>query len=521
MLLFSIISTGFKKINNLISNKQVFWDLETSGAGKKEHPKAFASTPKWEQILQIAAIVVDESLQPTNQNMNEFCRPRTSIIAQPGALLTTQQGIKESLQAKHSSYELISMINNKFEEWKKENDNLVFIGHNVISFDSTVLEYNLFNNLYFPYIDRKNRGDTLNLARALYAINPSVIKTPLTAKGNPSFRLENLAKLNNLPVEFAHDAYSDVKTSIALTKFFHDSDPESWSQLAMTMNKEKAIEFINDNKGFCYLTTFAGRIKLEALSVVCESSYSGWFNAFNLAYDPKPLLEANNEEFKSLIKKKNRYVITNQHPILLSGKLATNYKPYNELGAEVLNERAKMVFKNKSLADKFKHMEIDRQLEKEDESSQDNVFPESKANMFTQFGQQDLIREFHEKKSWEEKYKIGLSFRDPRAQFIAKRLIFDESPSTLSDDDFKFMHQELHDRLVINQERPFTTIPEAMEQIDNELEKIDSSEVEDKDKKLKILKDYNTYLIFLENYFKNKNAKPLKTGIELVKQIFN
>ena len=161
------------------------------------------------------------------------------------------------------------MINNQFEEWKKENDNLVFIGHNVISFDSTVLEYNLFNNLYFPYIDRKNRGDTLNLARALYALNPSSIKTPLTDKGNPSFRLEKLAELNNLPVEFAHDAYSDVKTSIALTKFIHDSDPDSWSQLVMTMNKDKAIEFINNNNGFCYLTTFAGIIKLEALSMVC------------------------------------------------------------------------------------------------------------------------------------------------------------------------------------------------------------------------------------------------------------
>ena len=43
---------------------------------------------------------------------------------------------------------------------------------------------------------------------------------------------------------------------------------------------------------------------LEALSVVCESSYSGWYNAFNLAYDPQPLLEANIEEFKTLIKKK-------------------------------------------------------------------------------------------------------------------------------------------------------------------------------------------------------------------------
>ena len=507
--------------SKLISNKQLFWDLETSGAGKKEHPKAFSSTPKWEQILQIAAIVVDENLQPTNQNMNEFCRPRTSIIAQPGALLTTQKGINESLQAKHSSYELISMINKQFDEWKKENENLVFIGHNLIQFDSTVLEYNLFNNLYFPYIDRKNRGDTLNLARALYALNPSSIKTPLTAKGNPSFRLEKLAELNNLPVEFAHDAYSDVKTSIALTKFIHDSDPESWSQLVMTMNKDKAIEFINNNKGFCYLTTFAGRIKLEALSMVCESSYSGWFNAFNLAFDPKPLLESNLEEFKTLIKKKNRYVICNQHPILLSGKLAINYEPYNELGADVLNERAKMVFKNKSLAEKFKHMEIDRQLEKEDESSQDNIFPESKANMFTQFGQQDVIKEFHEKKTWEEKYKVGLSLRDPRAQFILKRLIFDESPTTLSDEDFKSVHRELHDRLVINQERPFTTIPEAMMQTDTELSNLEDSEDENKDQKLKILNDYNTYLSFLENYFSTKNPQPLKTGKELIKQIFS
>ena len=504
----------------LLLNKQCFWDLETSGAGKKEHPKAFESTPKWEQIMQIAAIVVDENLQPTNQNINEFCRPRTSIIAQPGALITTQQGIRQSLDAKHSCYELISMINSKFEEWKKENDNLTFIGHNIVNFDSPVLEYNLFNNLFFPYIDRKSRGDTLNLSRAMYAINPTNIKTPLTAKGNPSFRLEKLAELNNLPVEFAHDAFSDVKTSIALTKFIHDSDPENWQQLSMTMNKENAIDFINKNKGFCYMTTFAGRIKLEALSVVCESSYSGWYNAFNLAYDPKPLLDANIEEFKTLIKKKNRYVITNQHPILLPGKLAINHEPYNDIGSEVLNERAKLVFQNKSLADKFKHMEIDRQLEKNDESSQDNIFPESKANKFTEFGQQDVIKNFHEKKSWEEKYKIALTLRDSRAQFIAKRLIFDESPKTLSKEDFKMVHRELHDRLVINQERPFTTIPEAMTQIDTEFSKLEDNEDEMKTQKLQILKDYNKYLIFMEKYFSNKNSDPLPSGPELSKHIF-
>ena len=102
-----------------MAGKYIFYDLETTGKGKKETPDAFNATPKWEQILQIAAIVVDENFTPTNQNLNEFCRPRTSLIAQPGALLTTRKGIKEVLQAKHSSYQLISKINNQFNEWKK------------------------------------------------------------------------------------------------------------------------------------------------------------------------------------------------------------------------------------------------------------------------------------------------------------------------------------------------------------------------------------------------------------------
>ena len=503
-----------------MSGKYIFYDLETTGKGKKESANSFGTTPKWEQILQIAAIVVDENFQQTNQNMNEFCRLRTSVIIQPGALLTTQKGIIEALQAKHSSYQLITMINKKFEEWKKENPNPIFIGHNIVEFDESVLEYNLFNNLYFPYITRTNRGDTLNLARALYALNPSSIKTSVTARGNPSFKLDKLAELNNLPVEFAHDAFSDVKTSIALTKFVHDMDQESWSQLEMTMNKEKAIEYVNNNKGFCYLTSFGGRIKLQALSMVCESQYSGWFHTIDLAHDPEPLLEANIEEFKKLIKRKNRYVICNQHPILLSGKLAKNFEPYNEMNTDVLNQRAKIVYKNKSLADKFKHMELDRQLEKEDQTSQDNIFPESKANMFTNFGQSDVITNFHEKKTWKEKYETALLLKDPRASFILKRLIFDESPETLSDNDFRAVHRELHDRLVINQERPFTTIPEAMMQTDTELSNLEDNEDKNKDKKLKILNDYNTYLSFLENYFSTKNPQPLKTGKELVKQIF-
>ncbi len=501
-------------------SKYIFYDLETSGRGKKEHPTAFGTTPKWEQIMQIAAIVTDSKFNQTNQNMNEFCRPRTSVISQPGALITTLKGMREALDAPQSSYELMKKINETFDEWKKDDPSSTFIGHNIIEFDESVLEYNLFSHMFYPYVTRKSRGDTLNLARGLYAINPSSIKTPLTERGNPSFKLEKIAEMNNLPVEFAHDAFSDVKTSIALTKYINEADTTNWNQLQMTMSKEDAIEYINKNKGFCFMTSFGGRIKLQALSMVCESQYNGWFHTIDLAHDPTPLLEANSEEFKKLIKRKNRYVITNQHPIILPGKIASNYEPYDEIGSDLLNERAKIVFKNKDLADKFKLMEIDRRIEKEDEKSQDNVFPESAANAFLDFKQSTEIAKFHEQNDWNEKYKIALSIKEPRANFILKRLIFDESPKTLSKEDFKMVHRELHERLVINQERPFTTIPEAMSQTDTELVKMEESDDEHKVQKMQILKDYNVYLNFMEKYFSNKNADPLPSGKELSKIIF-
>ena len=83
------------------------------------------------------------------------------------------------------------------------------------------------------------------------------------------------------------------------------------------------------------------------------------------------------------------------------------------------------------------------------------------------------------------------------------------------------IHRELHDRLVINQERPFTTIPEAMNYVDTEFTKLEENDDEDKEKKLVILKDYNKYLQFLEKYFSNKNADPLPAGPDLAKIIYD
>ena len=60
-----------------------------------------------------------------------------------------------------------------------------------------------------------------------------------------------------------------------------------------------------------------------------------------------------------------------------------------------------------------------------------------------------------------------------------------------------------------------------MSQIDTELLKLEDIDKENKEEDMKILNEYNQYLTFLEKYFSDKNAQPLKLGPNLIKQIFN
>ena len=59
-----------------------------------------------------------------------------------------------------------------------------------------------------------------------------------------------------------------------------------------------------------------------------------------------------------------------------------------------------------------------------------------------------------------------------------------------------------------------------MTQTDTELVKMEESDDENKSQKMKILKEYNIYLSFMEKYFSNKTAEPLPSGKELSKIIF-
>ena len=68
-----------------------------------------------------------------------------------------------------------------------------------------------------PNLKEIKRGDLLNVIRSFVNIDPKTFKTILNAKGNTSFKLENLTKENKINHK-AHDAMGDVIATIELAK---------------------------------------------------------------------------------------------------------------------------------------------------------------------------------------------------------------------------------------------------------------------------------------------------------------
>ena len=147
----------------------VFYDFETSGLNKD-----------FDQILQIGAVLVDESFQ-IKDKMDISCRLKKNIIPAPEALLVNKISIDQLQSNKVSHYHLVEQLRQKFEEWSPA----CFVGFNSIGFDEDVLRQGLFQSFNFPYLTSakgNTRLDVLKLARAVSAFAPNSIAVPLKAK---------------------------------------------------------------------------------------------------------------------------------------------------------------------------------------------------------------------------------------------------------------------------------------------------------------------------------------------------
>ena len=182
--------------------KIVIYDLETSGIDA-----AFSS------ILQAAAICVDENFNEIERFDLRGKMKREYPIPHPKALLVNDVRVDQLKSHENSNFSLINKVQNKFLSWGE----CLFIGYNSIGFDEHHLRQSFYQSALPPYLTNTNgnkRGDAMKLLHTASASHPNAFVRPISDDtGRPTFQLSEIARVNNILQEKAHDALSDVEAT--------------------------------------------------------------------------------------------------------------------------------------------------------------------------------------------------------------------------------------------------------------------------------------------------------------------
>ena len=462
----------------------VFYDFETSGNNKD-----------FDQILQIGAVLTDEGFH-IKDKINISCRLKKNIIPAPEALLINRISIDQLQSNKITHYGLLEQLRKKFEEWSPA----CFVGFNSISFDEDVLRQGLFQSFNFPYLTSVKgncRLDVLKLARAVSAFAPNSIAVPLSEDNKPSFKLQNLTRVNQIAHDNAHDAMGDVIATLELAKKIKNKAGAVWDSLLAYKKGDDIGKVFFKEDFVCYQDFIFGKLYNFAATFVCFHPIYGksWLCAFDLKHDPRPLFDLGFSELKEALfssPTKIRQVSLNKMPVVLSKENFSALEDYKKIGMKEILERAKLVKENHDFSNKVNSILEEKARERQDSASQDesDYFPENSIHDSSiNTSQQDkaLLPQF-QKGSWEEKAKIYKNFQDPVRQYFGKLLIYEEQPEVLTKEELANIKKLIAEKLLTTDNRPWITFPDAFKKID------DLRQEDNADKKF-----LNNYDLFLQD----------------------
>jgi len=464
----------------------VFYDFETC-----------SSNVSYGQIIQAAAVLVNDNLQELDRYEGR-CRLSPGIIPEAMALIVNKSSPKILKEANLSHYEMIRQMMEKFNQWK----NSIFIGYNSINFDEEFLRRTLFKNLDYPYLTVTNgneRADLFSLARAAHLYYPNCIKTTISDKNNPVFKLDKLAPANGIQHNDAHSAISDVLATVEIAKLLSKKAPNVWKASLMTTNKEKALQIIKSELTFCTDFFYYGKSFPFALTFVCEHPQWGYPMCFDLKADPIFYFNLSRSELKKELKKTPKIIRTikhKKHPIIMNSSYAINFENYKKIGLKKLEERAKLIRNNKDFANKVSSILDDEAREKQDFDSQEEVYAEESIyKKFTSKEDNAIMPSFH-KANWNEKFLVLQKFKDERLRYFGKKILYEESPESLPKDEYNSIHKEIASRVLSSNKEKWNTIPRTYSEIDTLRNKF-----KDDKEKLKMLNEINSYIEEMEKTY--------------------
>jgi exodeoxyribonuclease-1 len=269
-----------------------FYDLETSGLSGRE-----------DRIMQFAGIRTDMDLKQIGEPVNELIKLNDDTLPSPEAVIvnsiTPQQTQDEGFSEAEFSEKIINDI---------FTPDTIAVGFNNIRFDDEFIRHLLWRNFYDSYEwswkDGRSRWDMLDVVRMTRSLRPEGIKWPVDEKGVATNRLELIAKENKIDHLMAHDALSDVKALIGITKLIHEKQQQLFDYLFKMRDKNEVKKLVNlDNKQtFVYASgRYDTQFNKTTVAFPLTAGKNGNVIVYDLRYDPTPFLKMNSKELNKKI----------------------------------------------------------------------------------------------------------------------------------------------------------------------------------------------------------------------------
>ena len=432
----------------------IFYDTETSGL-----------ETAFDQILQFAAIKTDDDLNEVD-NFNVRVRLLPHVVPSPRALVVNRVAPKLLTdQTLPTHYEAICEIRNKLLEWSPA----IVIGYNSIGFDEELLRQAFFQTLHPAYLtntEGNKRSDVLPMIYATCAYEPNTLSVPINEKGNPSFRLDQIAPANGYNFINAHEAMADVRATIYMARLIRERAPEVWASAHQTNSRNDVKNYIADQSAFALTQYYFGKPYSWLVSECGQNPENkAEFAVFDLFYDPDDYLSLSSEELLKIFNAKEKPIRRfrgNAQPIIMPENKAPPEVKALSISPEERSRRAAVVqgasdFKRRvgqALALRYAAREPSPYVEKRIYEG----FPSS--------SDQILMREFHEV-DWTKRTQLIDQIEDSRLKELAWRLVYFEHPELLPPDKVNDLRKWHAERVLIDGEAvPWTTLREATKELD-------------------------------------------------------
>jgi len=272
----------------------IYWhDYETSGTdARRDRP------------VQFAGQRTTLDLEPVGEPLTIFCAPAPDVLPQPAACMITGIAPQDAQRNGVSEAEFAARLHDELGA-----PGTCGAGFNSIRFDDEFTRNLLYRNFYDPYErewkNGNSRWDIIDLARMCYALRPHGIQWP-SREGKPSFKLQDLAAANNLSSAHAHDAASDVATTIDLARLLKRAQPRLWDFYFALRRKSEAFKYL-DYAHRTPVLHVSSRYPVErgcaavVVPLAAHPSQPNGVIVYDLSVDPAPLISLDADEIRDLV----------------------------------------------------------------------------------------------------------------------------------------------------------------------------------------------------------------------------